>query len=156
MQFNYISKVECDLSSFLASEETKSAFTGEDDEMFSELMMCKAFMRGDKCKAMLQAEEQSEKLKKPVKFSCYFSHDREAHAKQQMRNGICRAHFRDQSCKHGGACKFSHDFQWLNDLREKNGECVHYTKTGRCKFGNACVYKHDNRKRLVHTAIPEC
>ena len=72
-----------------------------------------------------------------------------------MAKGICRQHFRDNSCKFGLACKFSHDAKWLSALQEENGDCRQF-KRGDCKFGGACLYKHTIARKFAYEDIEEC
>ena len=154
MQFNYIQtkddvkstendeKFNGDLSSFLASEDTKSAISQENDDqdIFAELKVCRDFYFG--------------RCHKKAKL-CFYSHDKRSldkfHAERKVKNGICRDHFRDISCKKGFYCKFSHDPNLLHSLKEKNGDCKAFMY-GECSFGFACHFKHDVNKKYV----PKC
>ena len=86
---------------------------------------------------------------------CYFSHDQEHldayHEKRlnmRLRNGICRYHFSNGSCKDERRCKFSHDPHYLAFLKESNGDCKLFAR-GQCPRGFACVFKHDPTKKIV-------
>ena len=86
---------------------------------------------------------------------CWFSHDPELlnayHEKRlnmRLRNGICRYHFGNGSCRDDRRCKYSHDPHYLAFLKESNGDCKDFAR-GECPRGFACVFKHDPTKKIV-------